>query len=57
MTSLDYFRRFYSAGARENEAIVSLAIGFEALLMDAYARVLSQIPGTTGHACPAMKVS
>jgi hypothetical protein len=50
MTSLDYFRRFYSAGARENEAIVSLAIGFEALLMDAYARVLSRILGRGGAA-------
>jgi hypothetical protein len=37
MTSLDYFRRSYSAGARENEAVISLAIAFEALLMDAYA--------------------
>jgi hypothetical protein len=35
--SLDYFRRAYSAGAKESEATVSLAIAFETLLMDAYA--------------------
>lgn len=37
MTSLDYFRRSFRASARQEEAIVSLAIAFEALLMDAYA--------------------
>ena len=29
MTSLDYFRRSYSAGARENEAVISLAIALK----------------------------
>jgi hypothetical protein len=38
MTSLDYFRRSFRASARQEEAIISLAIAFEALLMDAYAR-------------------
>ncbi len=37
MTSLDYFRRSFRASARQEEAIISLAIAFEALLMDAYA--------------------
>jgi hypothetical protein len=35
MTSLDYFRRSFRASARQEEAIISLAIAFEALLMDA----------------------
>lgn len=37
MISLDYFRRSFRASARQEDAIISLAIAFEALLMDAYA--------------------
>jgi hypothetical protein len=37
LDSIDYFRRSFSAGAKDSEAIVSLAIAFETLLMDAYA--------------------
>jgi hypothetical protein len=41
LTSVDYFRRSFSAGFRHSEAVVSLAIAFETLLTDFYA------PGVT----------
>jgi len=34
LDSIDYFRRSFSAGADDRAAVVSLAIAFEALLMD-----------------------
>jgi hypothetical protein len=37
ITSIDYFRRSFSAGVRSSEAVVSLAIAFETLLTDHYA--------------------
>jgi Apea-like HEPN len=37
MTSLDYFRRSFRVNAHREDAIVSLAIAFEALMIDAYA--------------------
>jgi hypothetical protein len=44
VTSIDFFRRSFSAGVRPSEAVVALAIAFEALLTDHYApRVTERI--------------
>lgn len=37
ITSIDYFRRSFSAGVRDSEAAIALAIAFETLLTDHYA--------------------